>query len=201
MPTYAFDIDHALAFFLLPLFLLGCPIASSLGHCVLNLLWPEKTDCGSGFLGWDVTLYVPTTGGFNDFPWNPSARRVVAQAFVPALNYRNNFANDFPGTPRDDFALEANGAIIVDSGSHQFCTTSDDGSWLYIDGDLLLNNEGMHAEKTVCQNIQLSSGRHTISVKFFEHEGNEILYVTMDGSELRFDSAGNAPVTQMHGRK
>ncbi len=131
---------------------------------------------------------MPTSGSFSDFPSNPSARRVVSQAFVPALNYYNNFAKDFPGTPpgtpNDDFALVATVTFTVDAGNHRFCTTSDDGSWLYIDGNLVVNNGGQHGDKSVCQYIWLSSGAHTATVNFFDIGGSAILYVSMDGSEL-----------------
>ncbi len=132
-----------------------------------------------------MIVYVPasTGGGFQDFPRDPSARRVFDNAFVSDLSYYNNFGKDFPGIPDDNFALEATAFLaFVDDGHHQLCTRSDDGSWLYVDDSLLINNEGVHSDRNICQTIWLSKGTHTITVHFFEHFGGAILQVSMDGS-------------------
>jgi hypothetical protein len=137
--------------------------------------------------GWDVTVYTPTsTSGFQDFPWNSSARRAVSHANVPILSYSDNFTLHFPGTPDDDFALTATSTVSAEAGHRQFCTSSDDGSWLYVDGGLLINNQGLHASQTVCQYIELSAGIHSVAVRFFEHTGAASLEVSMDGSPIGF---------------
>jgi hypothetical protein len=145
---------------------------------------------GSG--GWDVTVYVPTlTGGtFQDYPWDPSRRRVFSRANVPYLSYQSNLAKDFPNIPADNFALLATRTIAVNAGTYQFCIRSDDGSWLWVDGIQILNNGGLHVEGTFCKNIQLSAGNHNITVNYFEHEGSEILDVSVDDSYLPLQ--GNA---------
>ena len=140
-----------------------------------------------------MTVYVPTSmGGFSDFPWDATARQVVSQAIVPYLSYHENFAEDFPGTPAEDFALVATSAIAVSAGNHQFCANSDDGSWLYVDGSLLINNQGTHSPNTACQYIWLNEGIHKITVKYFKHTGSlATLEVSMDGSLIIL--TGKAP--------
>jgi hypothetical protein len=137
-----------------------------------------------------VTVYAPTSmGRFSDFPWDPSVRKVVSNANVTILSYHNNVAEDFPGTPAEDFALIATSNIAVKAGEHVFCTTSQDGSWLYVDGRLLVINYDYRNwwwydyPVTVCQKIQLDEGIHSITVNYFKHTTSwATLEVSMDGS-------------------
>ena len=135
-----------------------------------------------GESGWDVTTYAGTS--ITDFPTDLSKLRTVGHAHVQTLNYQNDFANDIPGTPSDDFALVAKGSITLDAGEHIFCTTSDDGSWLYLDGTLLVNNGGLHGPKKVCKTTSVSKGSHTVLVNFFERGGGAVLEVTLDNELL-----------------
>ncbi len=143
-----------------------------------------------------MTVYVPTsTGGFSDFPWDPSSRHVASYAIVPYLSYHDNFAEDFPGTPAHDFALIANSIISLSAGNHQFCTNSDDGSWLYVDGSILINNQGIHSSVSACQYSWLNEGIHTITVKYFKHTGSSAtLEVSMDGALIVFEVNGKSPI-------
>ncbi len=137
-------------------------------------------------------MYVPTTmGGFYDFPWDPSARQAVSNANVPYLFYNNNITKDFPGTPADDFALIAAGKISISAGQHLFCIYSAGGSWLYVDGRLLISNYNSYYYYWYnnyyplignCQYFWLEAGIHTITVNYFKHTGAAALEVYMDGS-------------------
>ncbi len=131
-----------------------------------------------------MTIYVPTSSnGYQDFPWDPSARQTFSRSKVPYPYLSNlDFANTFPGIPEDNFALAATSTIDIGAGSHRFCTTSDDGSWLYVDGALVVDNHGLHGPTTVCQNIQLSGGFHTITINFFERLAGQRLEVSIDGT-------------------
>jgi hypothetical protein len=146
-------------------------------------------------------MYVPTSmGNFSDFPWDPSLRQAVSNAVVVYLSFLDNFAEAFPGTPADDFALIATGNIAVSAGYHQVCTTSLDGSWLFVDGMLKFNNNiylnywnyGYYDYPITCQNIQLNEGIHTITVYYFKQHANRTgsratLDVWMDGSLINLN--------------
>jgi hypothetical protein len=96
-----------------------------------------------GGSGWDVTTYAKLSGSLDDFPSDLSQLMTVGHAHVQTLNYHDDFAKDIAGTPHDNFALVATGAVTLTAGEHTFCTASDDGSWLYLDGALLVNNGGL----------------------------------------------------------
>ncbi len=155
-----------------------------------------------------MTVYVPieSMGNFYDFPWDPSVRRAVSSAFVPYLSFHDNFAEAFPGTPADDFALVATSNIAIVAGYHEFCTTSHDGSWLFVDGRLLVSNDyfywhcwygnSWYCNRPVCQYIQLNEGVHSITVNYFKQPADRsgsraALEVSMDGSLIVLN--GKAP--------
>jgi hypothetical protein len=134
--------------------------------------------------GWDVTTYALVGGSLQDFPSDLSKLNTVGHAHVQTLNYHDDFANDIPGTPDENFALVATGAITLSPGEHTFCTASDDGSWLYLDGALLVNNGGLHGTVKVCQTTSVAKGAHTVLVNFFERDGGAVLVVTLDDELL-----------------
>ena len=75
----------------------------------------------------------------------------------------------FEGGPADDFAVKYSGDFAVSrGGEYTFHMTSDDGSRLFIDGEEVLDNDGMHGpiEKTV--KVNLDSGIHSIEMLYFE---------------------------------
>ncbi len=62
-------------------------------------------------------------------------------------------------------------------GEYLFATTSDDGSQLLIDGKMVVDNDGLHAEQTREGKINLKAGKRRIQVRFFEKNGGESLNV------------------------
>ena len=79
------------------------------------------------------------------------------------------------------------GYIDIDiSGPYTFILTSDDGSWLYIDDILVIDNGGYHAAKPVAGSIVLEGGQRKIMVKYFDGGGGAVLnllWVPPDGVE------------------
>jgi PA14 domain. len=65
------------------------------------------------------------------------------------------------------------GVIVVpEDGVYAFQTRSDDGSMLYIDGELVVNNDGSHAAISATGMIALSKGCHSYKLLYFEdYEG------------------------------
>lgn len=62
--------------------------------------------------------------------------------------------------------------VLASSGSFDFQTTSDDGSQLYIDGRLVVDNDGAHGTETVSSTaISLDAGTHDIEVFYFNRTG------------------------------
>ena len=80
------------------------------------------------------------------------------------------------------FAFNFTGFINVPSdGQYTFYTTSDDGSNLYIDNVLVVDNDGLHGAIEKSGTIGLQAGKHTISVGYFQQAGGSVLSVNYEG--------------------
>jgi mono/diheme cytochrome c family protein len=58
---------------------------------------------------------------------------------------------------------------------------SDDGSKLWINGRLAVDNDGVHAPQNKSGKVKLAAGKHAIVVGFFEQAGGEELHVHVEG--------------------
>jgi YVTN family beta-propeller protein len=78
----------------------------------------------------------------------------------------------------DTFGLVfTNSLQVPTTGDYEFFTNSDDGSRLYIDGQLVVDNDELHGPLVVANSVTLSAGEHTLRVEFFEKTGGEVLEV------------------------
>lgn len=78
----------------------------------------------------------------------------------------------------ETFGLVFTNTIVAPTaGAYEFFTTSDDGSRLYIDGELVVDNDGLHSPGTVIGLRTLSAGSHSLRVEFFEKGGGQALEV------------------------
>ncbi len=62
------------------------------------------------------------------------------------------------------------------SGAYVFETLSDDGSYVYIDGQLVVDNGGVHSSRRASNSVNLEAGPHDIDIKYFQDGGG----VTME---------------------
>ena len=87
---------------------------------------------------------------------------------------------------RDDrFALQFQGYLKVsNSGSHKFKLGSDDGSQLYIDGKLVVNNDGLHPYATKENSLYMKAGYHKILVNYYENYGQQVFKLTWEGASM-----------------
>ncbi|MEE9440198.1 MAG: family 20 glycosylhydrolase [Saprospiraceae bacterium] len=84
------------------------------------------------------------------------------------------------GMPKSKFGLRYHGYIEIETeGIYTFYTTSDDGSRLYINDNLVVDNDGLHGMEEKMGEIALKAGYHRLEVKYFEGEGGEGLIVEM----------------------
>lgn len=80
------------------------------------------------------------------------------------------------------YSFNFSGYIDVPSdGQYTFYTNSDDGSNLYIDNVLVVDNDGLHSALEKSGTIGLKAGKHLISVGFFEQDGDHTLSVNYSG--------------------
>lgn len=104
----------------------------------------------------------------------------------------------------DHFAVQWTGAVYIEKpGDVTFFISSDDGSRLFVDGNVLIDHGGMHGMTERASTIRLSEGFHDIRFEMFENEGNagaQLRYRPIDSvkhlipPQVLFQSAG--PVTR-----
>ena len=86
----------------------------------------------------------------------------------------------------DEFALRFTGMIqIPTSGKYMFHVSSDDGSRLYIDDKLLINNDGLHGMVEKQGGVDLLVGSYPIVVTYFDNGGGDGLDVRWSGPNFK----------------
>ena len=83
------------------------------------------------------------------------------------------------------FIMKCTGYLVVPTDDfHEFDVNSDDGSNLYVDGVLVVNNDGLHGAQTVKGQRHLQDTVHTFEIDYFQGGGNQSLIVNMDSALL-----------------
>lgn len=86
----------------------------------------------------------------------------------------------------DHYGLLFEGYIEVpEEDMYVFYTKSDDGSKLFIGGDLVVNNDGSHSTEVQIGAIALAKGYHKLRLEYFEDHGGERLEIGYVQGESR----------------
>jgi hypothetical protein len=76
-------------------------------------------------------------------------------------------------TPPAAFSVIWTGYLsVARSGFYKFATTSDDGSRLFIDDQLIVDNAGAHANTMRSGGVRLNAGAHQVRLEFFQAGGD-----------------------------
>jgi fibro-slime domain-containing protein len=87
-----------------------------------------------------------------------------------------NWSNEGEKPVPSPFSAILKGSIDIDTaGKYTFKITSDDGSWLYIDDILVIDNGGSHPIKSETGTLALEKGAHKITIKYFDRGGGAVL--------------------------
>jgi hypothetical protein len=82
----------------------------------------------------------------------------------------------------DNWGMVLEGDVVVEkAGEYTFHLNSDDGSKLYIDGRLVIDNDGDHSLLELSGAAELSAGSHAIRIEFFESAGEATLQLDVEG--------------------
>ncbi len=87
----------------------------------------------------------------------------------------------------DYYAVSFTGKLnITTAGYYTFETLSDDGSTISIDGQLVVNNDGLHAGRYKSSRVYLEEGSHEIKINYFESTGGDFLavYVSQPNTDI-----------------
>lgn len=118
--------------------------------------------------------------GANFAAWTPD---VEHESHEYSIDFENDeaFVTDIPGfDATDKYLMRWRGHFTAEAqGYYSFSTTSDDGSMLYIDGNVVVDNDGLHGPQRREGIVTLSPGQHSIVITFFENSGGAQLQVTV----------------------
>jgi hypothetical protein len=122
---------------------------------------------GDGFRG-QVYFLPDGTNKLPDF----STLEPVGVIYTDILNVApRQFDKGFPGvTDRFEwFAIEYKTTFHANSpGDYKFRINSDDGTKLFIDGQLVIDNDGVHPPQAKEGKIALTGGEHEMVVQYFQ---------------------------------
>jgi len=144
----------------------------------LNLTANDARDVASFLLN-DLDIASGLQFAYYEGTWDklPDFNKLKPTAVGDADNFDVTVAKR-----RDNFALRFDGEIKIDkAGDYLFLIGSDDGSRLWIDGKMILDNDGIHAYQQKRKKLKLTAGVHSVAVEYFEQGGEETLAVEFEG--------------------
>ncbi len=105
--------------------------------------------------------------------------------FLDVTPLKTGILPNFSIEPREKeqfFSFDYEGYInIIKEGDYTFYLATNDGGRLYIDNNMLINNDGLHPVVEVKKSVSLGVGLHPISVKYFQEGGRNGLIVSWKG--------------------
>ena len=124
----------------------------------------------------DNSVAISNVAQATDILNNPGNRPRVVQDY-PRINFTDNadigsFSNDLQFPYNDTFAVRVTGTFNLSAaGTYTFGTNSDDGSILNVNGQQVVNNDGLHGVINRFGQAFLTAGQHSFEAVFFENGG------------------------------
>jgi PA14 domain len=172
------------------------PTASLLALLVCSPLWPQQES--PPIFG--TTVVIPS--GLRGFVYHihrnskrlpdfkklkPSGAIYTSSLDIPPQDFKQGF----PGvTKRTEwFAIDYSGRFWIETpGTYTFSLLSDDGSKLYIDDQLEIDNDDLHPPFEKRADVDLTGGVHSVRVSYFQGPRFQValqLKIAGAGQELR----------------
>ena len=96
----------------------------------------------------------------------------IGTIYTKSLNvWPRSFDQGFPGITKrfEWFAIDYTGRIWIEkSEGYRFSLLSDDGAKLTIDGQTVIDNDGLHPPESVSASAVLTRGVHDLRVSYFQ---------------------------------
>ncbi len=114
-----------------------------------------------------------------DFSATPDATAVATD-----LNHYQTSEAFYEDGASQRFAAAYQGQLNVEiGGEYTIFLTSDDGSALYVDGQKIIDNDGLHGARELEVTLTLAAGVHEIDVRYFENYGSQTLRLEWSGPD------------------
>lgn len=158
----------------------------------LSVIIFAQNDLGSkdfGLVNFKGAIYL-LDESTEHIPDNIAQMKPIGNIYCTKLDVpTRDFTTGFPGvTDRFEwFGIIYSAVFEIDkTAEYNFKILSDDGSIVWIDNKLILNNDGIHIGDVRDTTMQLNKGLHKIKIWYFQGPATEIslqLFITKPGSE------------------
>ncbi len=114
----------------------------------------------------------------------------VVTRIDPNIDFSFGTKSPAAGIPEDQFSVRWTGKIIPPDTVHHIGTSCDDGSRLYIDGKLIINDWHDHGERPISKEVELLPGKeYNIVFEYYDNTLGAVARLTWDLSQKNFDKA------------
>jgi len=137
------------------------------GGAVANLSWGQPATCGAPSMNAFTGCYfADTTLG--------SSSGLAFSRVDPQINF--NWSGGGPGgnLGANNYSVRWQGNFAFNAGPYTFTLSTDDGSRLYVDGQLVIDDWSVHAAYPINQTYTMSAGTHLIELDYFQAGGDAI---------------------------
>ncbi|MGE5137935.1 MAG: PA14 domain-containing protein, partial [Rudaea sp.] len=115
----------------------------------------------------------------------------VMQRDDPAINFNWGAGSPGPNLPADGFSVRWTRWLDADtSGLYTFQLASDDGSRLWVDGDLVVDMWYDHAPLTRTRALDLTTGYHLLRVDYYDRDGSALVTLNITPPSANSDWEG-----------
>jgi alpha-L-fucosidase len=150
------------------------PVSATIKTTFIKVNPPKVHELGKPEPGLKYDYYEGDWKKLPDFNRLKPIKSGIASRFGVSLKLRDNhYGFVFTGY-----------LYIPKTGNYTLSTISNDGSKLYLNDNLLINNDGEHGMKEVEAVITLQEGLHPIKVTYFQTGAGNDLKVTIQGAGL-----------------
>jgi len=128
----------------------------------------------------DVYSGLPGNAGTGGSPLDFSGDTLAGSFFSADINFGSGSTNWDPLGLTSNYGADIHATIQVSAaGNYTFNTSSDDGSLLFIDGQLVVNNNFNQGVTERQGSINLSAGTHALEIQYFQGGGGNALISTL----------------------
>ncbi|RAV98138.1 family 16 glycoside hydrolase [Pseudochryseolinea flava] len=160
----------------------------------------EQLDANKEYPGLATSIYTLESSG-NDLYELPKQRDPIYTMVAPVLHFNQESFKNAPRS-RENMLLHAKGFITVEKDDNfVFRLVSDDGSRMWLDNKMLIDNDGFHSAQPKEAEITLKKGKHPVEVIYYQGAGDLMLslqWATHDKGAFTVIEENNFVHTKSH---
>lgn len=133
-----------------------------------------RTDVNFGLVAnvYDIGKEVTELPDFKELA-EPVATFAVDNLDVPAGQFSGKFVGR-NGDLTQWFAIHFQGSLnVTAAGTYDLCLLAGDGAQLYLDDNLVVNNDGVHDSTEKCESMGIEPGEYKLDVLYFQAAAGE----------------------------